>query len=134
MCKDHVNKNLRCVLIALYVPALILCIVHPVVDHGYPLPAVGIIPATLSFASSAFLVLHGRKRRGGQGAIALPLGGHSFFEKAKMNPVLLFLTDAAISVLTLLILILTWAIYPWHDWWARPSLAAYATQPLIALL
>jgi len=137
MSENDINKNLRCILLALYVPTLTLCIVHSVIWVDCPLPGVGIIPATFSFISSAALLLHGRKRRSGEGAIALPLGGSLFAQKAKVNPLFLFLTDATIGVLTLLILCLTWALYPWHRWGeelVRGAVAAYATQPLIATL
>ncbi|KAI6783575.1 uncharacterized protein J7T54_005604 [Emericellopsis cladophorae] len=132
MCENDINKSLRCILLALYVPTLTLCIAHSVIWVECPLPGVGIMPATFSFISSAVLLLHGRKRRSGEGAIALPLGGNVFAQKAKVNPLFLFLTDATIGVLTLLILCLTWALYPWHSWGARGAVAAYATQPLIA--
>lgn len=135
--------RLRAVLIPIYIPTLILCICSAAIVR-HVLPAIGLIPCTISFVSSCIIAIPAWRKRH-QHQLEDDEGEHD--DNSRRWPVrkriagygstaFVLLVDSFISVTLLTILICTWTVAPWERYSysdrsaGQVVLATYATVPI----
>lgn len=122
---------IRLTLIASYIPALPLCITHALLSH-LPVPAIGLLPLTFSFASSlAISRLRPELETGPRDDFAVQTPQAKFLAEIT-HPITIFALDTVLAAAYVVVVVSTWLSQTGN---ARLSmLAAYTTTPLLTNL